>query len=140
MCYDNHLKDGSYKKKNKKLCDVVKLCNRCNKVTNCFRSKHTCGMIWCKYCKRKHFINELCYMQPISNEVNHEKKFCLFFMILRGDRMSLILIARLQICTFQIYVLHSKRARIASMMTMFRVGVILVAFANMVFERTLSPS
>ena len=53
-----------------------------------------------------------------------KKKICLFFMILRRDRMSLILITRLQICTFQIYVSHSKRARIASMMTMFCVGVI----------------
>ena len=73
-CYQNHLEDGSYKKKNKKLCDIVKLCTRCNKVTNRYRGQHVCGKIWCKFCKINHFINENCYMLPIKSESDDEAK------------------------------------------------------------------
>ncbi|OXU19616.1 hypothetical protein TSAR_004413 [Trichomalopsis sarcophagae] len=41
-CFENHKTSGSYKKRNKKVCDLVKLCQTCLKRIHAYRGKHEC--------------------------------------------------------------------------------------------------
>ncbi|OXU16227.1 hypothetical protein TSAR_005620, partial [Trichomalopsis sarcophagae] len=54
ICFDRHKTAGSYKKNNKKVCDVVRVCTMCCKRINIFKSKHECGVNWCNLCRKKH--------------------------------------------------------------------------------------
>ena len=74
-CFENHLSRGSYKKGNKMLCNVVKVCDVCRLRYNVYKGKHECGVRYCKMCLKRHPINDLCYIHPIVNpEPKRDKK------------------------------------------------------------------
>lgn len=78
-CFANHNTDGSYKAKNKKLCDVVQRCKICLFVVNKYKGKHECGYSYCRQCTSKHNPNELCYMQPIKKPEKKQKYLFVFY-------------------------------------------------------------
>ena len=72
-CFANHKRAGSYKKNNKKVCEVVCLCENCTKVVNVYQPKHECGIGFCRACKKRHGFNDLCFMRPGSVDTRGKK-------------------------------------------------------------------
>ena len=76
-CFVNHKSAGSYKKNNRKVCDVVRLCENCLKIVNTQHGQQECGISLCKQCSKRHAFNDACFMQPVGGGKNlkAEKKF-----------------------------------------------------------------
>ena len=80
-CFNNHKKVGSYKAKNKKICDLIKMCSVCHKRFHTHRGKHECGVSYCKLCRSRHSFNSLCFMRPVgpSRRVRDKKYLYVFY-------------------------------------------------------------
>ena len=79
-CFTNHKTEGSYKTKNKKICNLIKMCTVCHKVFHIHRGKHECGVFYCKYCRMRHSRNSLCFMKPtVSSTRAKDKKYLYVF-------------------------------------------------------------
>ena len=80
-CFVNHKSAGSYKKNNRKVCDVVRLCENCLKIVNTHHDQHQCGISFCKQCSKRHTFNDACFMQPVGGRKNlkENKKFLYIF-------------------------------------------------------------
>ncbi|XP_031789027.1 uncharacterized protein LOC116417974 [Nasonia vitripennis] len=79
VCFRNHSAEGSYKTKNKRLCDVLQICGTCCKSVNRQRGKHECGKNWCRHCKSTHGYNQHCFIQPIKNDASAKKYLYVFY-------------------------------------------------------------
>ena len=65
-------------KNNKKVCEVVRLCENCTKVENVYQPKHECGIGFCRTCKKRHGFNDLCFMRPGSVDTRGKKNKYLY--------------------------------------------------------------
>ena len=80
-CFVNHKSTGSYKKNNREVCDVVRLCENYLKIVNKQHGQHESGISFCKQCLKRHVFNDACFMQPVGGGKNlkAKKKFLYIF-------------------------------------------------------------
>ena len=78
-CFANHKRVGAYKKNNKKVCDIVRMCQNCMRIVNVYLSKHECGIGFCRHCQKSHAINDVCFMQPVIAKPNKKKYLYIFY-------------------------------------------------------------
>ena len=65
-CFNYHKIVAANKAKNKKICDLIKMCSICHKRFHVHRGKHECGVSYCKICRTRHSFNSLCSMRPVG--------------------------------------------------------------------------
>ena len=80
-CFVNHKSAGSYKKNNRKVCYVVRLCENCLKKVNTQHGQRECSISFCKQCSKRGAFNNACFMQPVGGGKNlkAEKNFLYIF-------------------------------------------------------------
>ncbi|OXU16316.1 hypothetical protein TSAR_003370, partial [Trichomalopsis sarcophagae] len=72
---------GSYKNRNKKICDLLKIRETCQKRIHVHRGKHECGILFCKICGSRHSTIAACYMQIVRapKQLKESKKYLYVF-------------------------------------------------------------
>ena len=118
-CFANHKRNGSYKKNNKKVCEVVRLCGNCTKVVNVYQPKHECGIGFCRTCKKRHGFNDLCFVRPGGVDTRGKKiNIFIFFTIMRHVKTHHM--AKARAFMYLICASRIKYARIASTLTTYK--------------------
>jgi hypothetical protein len=88
----------------------VRYCGSCNgRITQ--RNVHECNKLYCETCKQNKEIGNLCYMQPVKNELPPTEKSTvrMYSMISKRLRIHGTLI-QLQ-CTFRIWYVYNSSVR-----------------------------
>ena len=80
-CFNNHNIVAANKAKNKKICDLIKMCSICHKRFHVHRGKHDCGVSYCKICRTRHLFNSLCFMRPVgpAKRIRDKKYLYVFY-------------------------------------------------------------